>query len=107
MKEFETGFSWQDQGRRALRKSSKIVLLLSPSASVSPGIKEELNFNASLDSRKRSISVHCHPVMAKGTRSKLLKGSHIGIKSDVSESDFLLPFTADIMPNLGPCRLEN
>ena len=55
--EFETGFSWQDQGRRALRKSSKIVLLLSPSVVASKGIKDELLFNISLESGKRPISV--------------------------------------------------
>jgi hypothetical protein len=40
-KSLETGYSWRLQGRRALRKSSKIILLLTPGVLLSPGVRDE------------------------------------------------------------------
>lgn len=55
--ELETGLSWRQSGRSSLLRSRKIVLLLGPSVPTSPGIKDELEFNASLDLKKKPISV--------------------------------------------------
>lgn len=54
----ETGDSWRRQGARALRKSSKIVLLLTEGALDSPGVLAELEFNYNQPQRRRrQISV--------------------------------------------------
>jgi WD40 repeat protein len=55
-KSLETGYSWRLQGRRALRKSSKIILLLTPGVLLSPGVRDELEYNNSLGSKRKSVS---------------------------------------------------
>jgi WD40 repeat protein len=54
--DFETGRGWRASGRSALSRSSKIVLLLSPSIRESAGIGDELAFNRSLGVRAKPIT---------------------------------------------------
>ena len=56
-KTMETGLSWKVQGRRALRKSSKIILLLTPGIVHSPGVRDELEYNNNLGLRRKDVTV--------------------------------------------------
>ena len=52
----EAGGSWKLQGRRSLRKSSKIILLLTPGVLQSPGVRDELEYNNWLGSRRKPVA---------------------------------------------------
>lgn len=53
----ETGLRWEAQGRRALRKSKKIVLLATPKVIGSKGVKDELDHNLSLNTRAKPVTI--------------------------------------------------
>lgn len=53
----ETGGSWKLQGRRSLRTSSKILLLLTPGVLESAGVRDELEYNKSLKEGRKPISL--------------------------------------------------
>ncbi|MEM6539254.1 MAG: TIR domain-containing protein [Pseudomonadota bacterium] len=67
----EAGPSWIQQGRRALRKSSKIYLLATPEVDQSRGVEEELDYNAKLGKRAKPVTI----VDVAGAWASLEQGS--------------------------------
>jgi len=56
-KGMESGASWKVQGRWALQRSSKIILLLTPGILHSKGVRDELEFNCSLRERRKPVAI--------------------------------------------------
>ncbi|MEP3476419.1 MAG: TIR domain-containing protein [Hyphomicrobiales bacterium] len=54
---FERGLSWRVQGRRALRKSKKIILIITPGIIESEGVRDELKYNSKLKTKRKVVSL--------------------------------------------------
>lgn len=99
LKDMETGYSWRKQGRRSLRKSSKIILLLTPGATRSTGVFDELVYNSELKPKSKPITI----IDVKSTRGSLDRDSRfykiLQKQSDVFEELLFIEEAQDFRPS--------